>query len=87
MFDSAQIILFVFILVLLVLFVVLGIQAFFILKELRITIAKANKVLDNTGQITESVSGPITNLSSVLMGLKTGAAFAKLLKTVEDKDE
>lgn len=87
MFDSAQIILFVFILVLLVLFVVLGIQAFFILKELRVTIAKANKVLDNTGQITESVSGPITNLSSVLMGLKTGAAFAKLLKKVEDKDE
>jgi len=39
---------------------------------------KANKVLDDTGNITESVSGPISNISTLVTGLKTGASIAKL---------
>ncbi len=80
MIDPAQTALFLVIIVLTVLLVVLGIQVFFILRELRQTINKANKVLDDTGMITESVSGPISTLSSLAMGVKTGAAFANILK-------
>jgi hypothetical protein len=80
MIDPAQTALFLIIIVLAILLLVLGIQVFFILRELRQTVAKANKVLDDTGVITESVSGPISTLSTLAMGMKTGAVFANILK-------
>lgn len=87
--DPAQTALFLVIIVLTILLVVLGIQVFFILRELRKTIEKANKVLDDTGTITESVSRPIASLSSLTMGLKTGASIAGLFgkKKHHKKDE
>lgn len=78
--DPAQTALFLVIIVLTVLLLVLGIQVFFILKELRQTIAKTNKVLDEAGVITESVSGPISSISALAMGLKTGASIANIFK-------
>jgi hypothetical protein len=77
--DPAQTALFLVVIVLTILLVVLGIQVFFILRELRKTVEKANKVLDDTGMITESVSKPISSLSTLAMGLKTGARIAKIL--------
>jgi hypothetical protein len=93
MIDPAQTILFLVIIILTILLVVLGVQVFFILRELRKTIDKANKVLDDTGVITESVSKPIASLSTLTMGLKTGAFIAKILQgsskkhTKDKKDE
>ena len=78
--DPAQTALFLVIIVLTILLIVLGVQVFFILKELRRTIAKTNKVLDEAGAITESVSGPLSSISSLAMGLKTGASLAGLFK-------
>ncbi len=76
--DPAQIALLIVIIGLTILLVVLGVQSFFILKELRKTLEKANKVLDNTEEITESVSGPVSSLSAIMMGLKTGASLASI---------
>jgi hypothetical protein len=39
-----------------------------------------NKVLDYTETITESVSKPIASLSTLAMGLKTGATIAKIFQ-------
>ncbi len=86
--DSAQIILVIVIILLTVLLAVLGIQVFFILKEFRKTVSKANKVLDNTNVITQSVSAPISSLSSIATGIKTGASFINLFKKIlSDKDD
>ena len=85
MIDPAQTALFLVIIVLTILLLVLGVQVFFILRGLRQTIDKANKVLDDTGVITESVSGPISNLSSLATGIKTGSAIAQLLKKRKSK--
>lgn len=86
MFDPAQIILLVVVITLTILLVVLGIQVYLMLKDLRKTLEKANKVLDNTGDITESVSAPINSLSSVLMGLKAGGALASFINKVTDRE-
>lgn len=85
--DPAQTALFLVIIILTLLLVVLGIQVFFILRELRKTIDKANKVLDDTGLITESVSKPISSLSTLTMGLKTGATIARILQGKSKKEE
>lgn len=91
--DTAQGVLLFVLIVLTILLLVLGVQVFFILRELRRTVTKANKVLDDTGAITESVSGPISSLSTVMAGVKAGASIASLFKKKkhkqkeEDKDE
>lgn len=91
MIDPAQTALFLVVIILTILLIVLGIQVFFVLRGLRKTIEKANKVLDDTGSITESVSRPISSLSTLAMGLKTGATIAKILnrgqKNHDKKDE
>lgn len=80
MIDTAQAVLVFVIIILTSLLLILGVQVFFILRELRQTIFKANKVLDDTGVITESVSGPISSISTLASGFKTGAAIAGFLK-------
>lgn len=87
MIDTAQTALFLVIIVLTVLLVVLGIQVYFILRELRTTIRKANKVLDDTATIAESVSGPLSMVSSLTAGMKAGGFLASFLKrkTTEKK--
>ena len=85
--DAAQIALFVIIIILAVLFLTLGIQVFFILREFRKTVSKANKVLDNTNVITESVSTPISSLSSLVSGIKTGASVINIFKKLISKSD
>lgn len=89
MIDAVQLVLLIVIAVLTVLLVVLGIQVFFILVELRKTVEKANKVLDNAGSIAESVTGPISSISSFATGVKSGSIFsvAKFVKNLLAKDD
>lgn len=54
-----------------------GIQVFYILKELRETIRKVNKTLDDCNVITESVAKPVAGLSGFIMGLKSGSDFLR----------
>ncbi|OGH10938.1 MAG: hypothetical protein A3B38_04240 [Candidatus Levybacteria bacterium RIFCSPLOWO2_01_FULL_36_13] len=78
--DTAQVVLFLVIIILTVLLVVLGIQVFFILRELRKTVDRANKILEDASEITENVRKPVSSLSSLAMGLKTGATIAKIFQ-------
>jgi hypothetical protein len=86
--DTAQIVLFLVIIILTILLVVLGVQVFFILRELRKTVERANKILEDASQITDSVKKPVASLSTLAMGLKTGATIAKIFgKKGDKKDE
>lgn len=70
MVDPVQMVLLLVILVLTVLLVVLGVQVYYILRELRETIHKTNKVLDNAESITENIDAPLSALSSLALGTK-----------------
>jgi len=89
MIDPVQLVLLIVILVLTVLLVVLGIQIFFILKELRQTITKTNKVLDNADSITENIEAPLSMLSSLTMGVKASSLItvAKLIRSFIGRDD
>lgn len=76
--DTAQLLLIIIVLLALIL-IGLSFQVFFILREFKRTITKANKILDDTGVITESISSPLSNLSNLTSGLKIGALIARLL--------
>jgi len=86
MIDTVQAVLLFVIVLLTVLLTVLGVQVFFILKELRRTLSKANKVLDNTEMITESVSEPLSFLSAFIAGTKSISAISRILKPTKKEE-
>ena len=85
--DPAQLILLLVIIILSVLLVVLGVQVFLILRDFRETISKANKVLDDAGHITETVSQPVSSLAGILMGVKTGLIASKIIGGKKERKE
>lgn len=88
MIDSVQLILLLVIVILTVLLVVLGIQVFYILRDLRQTVKKTNKILDNAEDITEGIQGPVTAISSFVLGTKATSLMSVVgfVKTLLGKD-
>lgn len=86
MIDPVQAVLLVVIILLSLLLLVLGVQVFFILKELRNTLSRATRVLENTESITESVSEPMSLLSGLFLSAKSLSTISKILKKIRDKD-
>ena len=89
--DTAQLLLTIVIVLLAVILIALSVQVLFILREFRKTVSKTNKILDDAGLISESISNPISNISNLTSGLKIGALIAKMLsgkkKHHEDSEE
>lgn len=83
--DAVQAVLLFVILLLTILFVILGVQVFFILKEVRSTISRVNTFLDMAQDLTENVAQPLSFASTLLMGTKSLATVAKLFKTPKKK--
>lgn len=69
MVDSNQVLLIVVIIVLTTLLSVIGVQVFFILREVQRSIQKVNKMLDDAGTISESITKPIASLSNSITGV------------------
>ena len=62
------------------LIVVLGIQVWFILKEMRSAFQKVNKMLDDAGKVSGTVSQGIAGMGSMISGLKAGLSLISTLK-------
>ena len=75
------------IILLTILLLVLGVQVFFILKELKETVFRTNKILENTETITESVSEPMSFISSLLFSSKSLSTIGKIIKKVRDVEK
>jgi hypothetical protein len=70
-----------------ILLIVLGIQVYLILKEIRISIQKANKMLDDAGAVTGTVSQGITSMSGFINGIRSGISLiTSLNKPKEEKN-
>ncbi len=78
--DITQTVLLSIIIVLTIFLVILGCQAYFALKDLRKTLRKTNRLLDDADDIVAQVRKPVDSLSSILSALTAGAGIAHLLK-------
>lgn len=85
--DTAQILLIVVVMVLTAILTLVGVEVFFILREVRQTVKKTNKILDDSGLITESIAKPIAGFSGFLTGLKDSANLVKILSDKFGADE
>jgi len=67
--DSAQFFLIIVVVALTALLIVVGFEVFLVFKEFKKTIEKVNKILDNTGLISESIAKSMFSISSSLGSL------------------
>lgn len=80
MIDTVQLVLLSVIILLAVLFIVLGVQVFLILRELKSALSKTNKILDEVEELTESVSEPLSFITGFLFSSKTLGILSKIFK-------
>lgn len=78
MLDPVQAVLLFVILLLSLLFIVLGVQVFLILKDLRVTIKKTNDILDEVYTLTENISEPI----NLIKGIFTSSGFLTIISKI-----
>ncbi len=87
MIDPVQAVLLFVIALLTILLIVLGVQIFLILKDLRGTVRRTNRVLDHVDSLTENISEPITLLSGIFSSSSLLSSVVKLLGKYSEKDK
>ena len=86
--DATQLTIILISIALAILIIVLGVQVWFILKEIRTSLQKMNKMLDDAGKVSGAVSEGVVGMSGFMNGLKTGiSAITALLHKGEDQHE
>ena len=71
MIDTTQILLFTVVTSLTVLLIIIGIQLFFILREIRRMLQKTNKMMEDASHVTGSISRSFHEVSGFAEGIKT----------------
>jgi hypothetical protein len=61
-----------------------GIYLIRILIEFKNTVTKANKVLDDVGDVTGAVSGPVTSLAGIISGVTESVKAVKSIRSLLD---
>lgn len=85
--DPIQLVIIIVTFILTILIVVLGIQVFFILKEIRLGLQKMNTMLSDMQKVTNTVGEGVSNLGGVLGGLKAGLSIFSSLRHRGEEDE
>lgn len=83
MINLTQVILVVVITTLTILLTFIGIQVVYILKDLRETLQKVNKIVGQAESLTAAISKPITGISSLIEGIQSSLKIAELLGYVK----
>ena len=86
--DATQLTIIIISFALAILLIILGIQVWYILKEMRVSLQKVNKMLDDAGKVSGTISAGVVGMSGFVNGLKTGiSAVTSLLHKGEEKHE
>lgn len=64
--------------VLAILLVIVGVQLYYVLKDLRVSLHKLNKVLDSTGSITENIQRPVEAAANLSAAVEAGVNAVKM---------
>lgn len=78
--DIGEILLIFVVIVLTFFLIIVGIQVLFILRDLRSTLSRLNKVLDDAAFITHKIKEPLVSLSGATLILRSLSSFLGVLK-------
>lgn len=87
MIDTVQAVLLFVIVLLTILFIVLGIQVFYILRDLRQTIKRTNNILEDVERVSEGASSAFESVSGVFGGASTLKSILNIVSLFRKKKE
>ena len=70
-----------------ILIVFLGVAVWHILKEMRASLQKVNKMLDDAGKVSGTVSQGVSSMAGMLEGIKTVRSLFSSLRHRDKDDE
>lgn len=82
--DPIQLTIIAISIVLTILFVILGVQVYLILKEIKTSLVKGNSMLDDAKKVTSTVGESVSGMAGVVSGIK---AALSVFKTFRKDDE
>lgn len=85
--DLTQIVVILSLIAITTIIVITGIQLTKVLQEVRQTVIKTNKILEDAEMITASVAKPVSSISEFVMGFRNGLTFFNKLFNKEDERE
>ncbi len=62
--------------------IVVSVYVIFVLKDFRLTIQKANTILDDAQEVTDSVKRPVNSIMSLVDGVVRGIKAAKNVRSI-----
>lgn len=87
MIDTVQAVLLFVIVLLTILFVILGIQVFYILKDLRQTIKRTNNILENVENVSAGLNTSLSSFSNVFGGGSALGTIASIISMFRRKKD
>ena len=81
--DTLQVTLIIVLILLAINLIVVGTYLFLVLKDFRVTIKKANAVLDNA----DTISSPIATLAGIISGVSQSIKAVREISSLVDKKE
>lgn len=85
--DPVQITIIVISFILTLLLVILGVQVWYILKEIRTAIFKTNTMLDDAKKVTGTVGDSVSSMSGVVSGIKAALSVLKIFRKKNDGED
>lgn len=85
MIDTVQAVLLFVIVLLTILFVVLGIQVFYILKDFRETLKRTNNILEDVEDVADGVNHSLSSFSGIFNNASTLGSFVRILSFFKKK--
>lgn len=85
--DTTQIVLLAIVIILAVFLVALGFQTFFVLRDLRKSLVRMNKLFDDADDLVGQVRQPIESAGNFVTALVAGAGLTHLLKRGDKKEK
>ncbi len=85
--DIIQIVIIAIAIVLTLIVVFMSVQVWYILKEMRTSLHKVNKMLDDMGKVTHTVGETAITVSGLLSGFKSGLSIFSGLRKKGDDNE
>jgi hypothetical protein len=85
--DALQVLLAAVITSLTVVLIIIGIEFYFILKEVKKSIIKMNNIVDDTHTVTRVIATATEEASGFVAGLKKGAGLLKVIKKLTSDEE
>lgn len=84
--DPVQITIIAISFVLTLLLVILGVQVWYIFKEIRISFSKMNGMLDDAKKVTGTIGDSVTGMAGVASGIRAALSVFKVFRR-KDRDE